>query len=301
MCQQRCLAAILFAGLLVVPAQAQVQLQWKLKEGDRFYLQGVSTTMQTLKIGGNPVEQKFESLSIDSYKVVSATADQIILEKKVESIEVKATGPGADQAAAALRKAKGAVFILTWDPRTNTITKLQGVAEFVKKAFADNPMLQQTMAATLNEESLREEQQNVLAGFLFSKPVQKGDKWTRKTMIPLGPLGGFSSEGEYLYQGKSRLGNRDVDKIEATWSLTYAPPKQKSGLPFEITKGDFKTPTAKGTYYFDTDNGKLAQTERKYNMKGTLTLSIMGQVVEMEMEMDQTSDIRLLDKAPVPE
>jgi hypothetical protein len=301
MCQPRCLAGILLAGLLVVPAQAQVQFQWKLKQGDRFYLEGTSTTTQTLKVMGNPIEQKFESVVVDGYKVVRATADQVILEKKVEAIQVKASGLGADRVADALGKAKGAVFLLTWDPRTSTITKLQGVAEFVKKTFADNPTLQQTMAATFNEESLREEQQNILAGFLFDKPVKPGDKWTRKTTISLGPLGSFASDGEYLYQGKSRLDNRDLDRIDATWTLTYMPPKQKGAFPFEITKGDFKTPTAKGTYYFDAEHGRLARAERRYNMKGTLTLSTMGQVVELEMEMDQTSKIRLLDKVPVSE
>jgi len=301
MYQSRCLAVILVAGLLVVPAQAQVRLQWKLKEGDRFYLEGTSTTMQNLRVMGNPIEQKFESVVVDGYKVVSATADQVILEKKVVAIQVKASGLGADQVADALRKAKGAVFLLTWDPRTSTITKLQGVAEFVKKTFADNPTLQQTMAATFNEESLREEQQNILAGFLCDKPVNKGDKWTRKTTIPLGPLGSFSSDGEYLYQGKSRLDNRELERIDATWTLTYMPPKQKGAFPFEITKGNFKTPTAKGTYYFDVESGRLARTERMYSMKGTLTLSTMGQVVEMEMEVDRTSKIRLLEKAPAPE
>jgi hypothetical protein len=80
--------------------------------------------------------------------------------------------------------------------------------------------------------------------------------------------------------------------------LTYAPPKNKGGLPFEITKGEFKIPTAKGTYYFDAAAGKLAQVERKYTMKGTLTLSAAGQQFAMEMEMDQTSKVSLLDKAP---
>jgi hypothetical protein len=301
MCQLRYLAVMLASGLLIAPAQAQVQLQWKLNEGDRFYLETTSTTVQTLKIMGTPVEQKFETRAVDGYKVTRKTADQIILEKKIESIRVNATGPGADPAAESLRKSKGAVFVLTFDPHTNTITKLEGVTDFIQKAFADNPVLKQTMAATLNADSLREEQQNILAGFLSDKPVKRGDKWTRKAMIPLGPLGGFTSEGEYRYQGRSRLDNRELDKIDATWILTYVPPKQKGGLPFEISKGEFKTPTAQGSYYFDTDRGKLAQAERKYNMKGTLTLSAMGQVVEMEMEMDQTSKIRLLDRAPTPE
>jgi hypothetical protein len=301
MWRQPCLAAILLIGAFDTPARAQVQLQWKFKEGDKFYLETTGTTKQTMTIMGNPLEQQFDTVTVDSYRVARKAADQIILEKKIEAMKVKATGPGAELASQSAEKVKGAVFTLTLDPRTNTITKVQGVAEFIKKAFSDNPIMEQTMAATLNDESVREEQQNVLTGFLADKPVTKGDKWTRKAKIPLGPIGTFSSQGEFTYQGKSKLDNHELDQIDATWNLSYAPPGNKGGLPFTISKGDFKTSTAKATYYFDSSSGKLVQLERKYHMKGTMTLSVMGQDVEMEMEMDQASKIRLLDKAPASE
>jgi hypothetical protein len=293
--------AVLAIGLFAVPVQAQVQLRWKWKEGDRFFLETTGTTKQTMKIMGNPFQQEFETTSVDSYKVEKMTADQVVLQKKIEAMKVKATGPGADAAEKSAQKAQGAVFTLTLDPRTNNVTKVEGVTEFVKKAFSDNSAMQQAMAATLNDDSLRDEQQNVLTGFLSDKPVRKGDKWTRKSKIPLGPIGGFSSVGEFTYEGKSTLQNKELDKIDAIWTLTYSPPTKKGGLPFEISKGDFKTSTAKGSYYFDSINGKLVKLERNYNIKGTITMSTAGQNVEMEMEMDQTSKVRLLDKAPGPD
>lgn len=298
MWQKGCPAAVLVLGALAIQAQAQVPLQWKWKEGETFYLETSGTTKQTMKVMGNPVEQEFETRTLDSYRVVSKAADRIILEKKIEAMNVKATGQGADRASQSAQKVKGAVFTLTLDPRTNTITKVEGVAAFVKKAFGDDPLMQQTMAATLNDESLRAEQQNVLTVFLFDRPVAKGQKWTRKSTIPLGPIGDFSSDGEFTYQGKGTLHNREVDRIDATWTLTYAPPQNKGGLPFTISKGSFQTPTAKATYFFDAAAGKLVQSDRLYNMKGTLTLSVIGQDVEMEMEMSQVSKIRLLDKPP---
>jgi hypothetical protein len=292
------LAAVLLSGALAVPGQAQVQLQWKWTEGEKFFLETKGTTKQTMKVMGNPIEQQFDTTTVDSYKVIKKTPDQIILEKRIESMQVKATGPGADLADQSAQKAIGAVFTLTLDPRTNTITRVEGVSEFVKKAFSDNAALQQTMAATLNEDSVRAEQQNILTGYLSDKPVQKGDKWPRQSKIPLGPIGNFTSQGEFTYQGKSTLQNRELDKVAAVWTLTYAPPKAKGGLPFEITKGDFKTANATGTYYFDSRLGKLAFIDRKYNMKGAITMSAMGREVEMEIDMDQTSTVRLLDKAP---
>jgi hypothetical protein len=286
-------------GFPVGPAQAQVQLQWKLKEGDTFYLEATGTTKQTMKVMGAPVQQEFDTTVVDSYKVVKKTADEIVLEKKVEAMKVKPAGQGAETADQLAQKVKGAVFKVTVDPHSNTVTKVEGASAFVNRVFADNPAMKQTLSATLNDDSLRDEQQNILLGFLSDKPVQKGDKWNRSSKIPLGPIGAFSSLGEFTYQGKSPLNGKEFDKIDAAWALTYAPPgKDKGGLPFEITKGDFKATTAKGTYFFDSENGKLVQLDRQYIMKGTITMSALGQELEMEMEMDQTSKIRLLDKAP---
>jgi hypothetical protein len=218
MSRQRWLAAVLATGALAVPAPAQVQLQWKLKDGDKFYLETTGTTKQTMKFMGNPIEQAFETTTVDSYKVVKKAADQIILEKKSESMKVNATGQGAEQAKQSAQKVTGAIFTLTLDPRTNTVTKVEGATEFIKRVFSDDPIMQQAMTATLNDDSLREDQQNVLVGFLFDKPVNKGDRWTRTSKMLLGPIGGFSSEGQFTYQGRTRLNDRDVDRIDATWS-----------------------------------------------------------------------------------
>src|SRR5438067_1226448 len=52
MWRQHWLTAVLAMGTVAVPASAQVQLQWKLKDGDKFYLETTSTTKQTMKLMG---------------------------------------------------------------------------------------------------------------------------------------------------------------------------------------------------------------------------------------------------------
>src|SRR5438128_9866779 len=109
-------AAVLVIGALVVPAQAQVQLQWKWKEGDKFYLESRGTTKQTMKVMGTPIQQELETTTVDSYKVVKKSTDQVILEKKIESMNVKGAGQGVETAEQVYQKVKGAVLTLTLDP-----------------------------------------------------------------------------------------------------------------------------------------------------------------------------------------
>jgi hypothetical protein len=298
MWQRFWLGGLLVLGGLATPVHGQVKLEWKFKEGDKFYLESVNTTKHTMKIGGRVNNQDVENTTVDSYEVVKTDADQIVLKKTVESVDAKTSGLGAEEAASAAKKMKGAVFMVTVDPRRSVVTKVEGVEEYVKKITGGNPLQQQAMSLSVNEATVREDVQNILVGFLPEKPAEKGETWTRKAKLSMGPIGSFDTTGQYTYRGKSKLDGKPVDKIDVKWTFTYVPPKDKGGFPFEISKGDLKTDSATGTYYFDADGGKLVQMDRKYRIKGTLTIKSMDQQLLMEIDQDATSKTRLLDKAP---
>src|SRR5262249_23034817 len=90
---------------------------------------------------------------------------------------------------------------------------------------------------------------------------------------------------------------KKLDKIEAVSTLKYVAPKKAAG-PFGITKGDMKFDKSKATYYFDAEAGRLVQLENRVSGKGKLTMSVMGQELEVEMEVDQSAKGRVLDKKP---
>ena len=120
MCQQRCLAVIVLAGLVVVPAQAQVQLQWRLNEGDRFYLQGMSTTTQTAaSVDYVAIKGRQQATwSSGDYAVIGTTL-QIIGETLCEAVDVAAGDRVLDVAAgngnAALAAARRGADVVATD------------------------------------------------------------------------------------------------------------------------------------------------------------------------------------------
>src|SRR5689334_10842250 len=115
---QRCsIGAVLALAVLAVPAHAQVQLEWKFKEGDKFYFETVNSFKQSMKTLGKELRQDMDMTFVLGVTVQKVNADKsAVLEEKIESVEVKnAGGPtGAIPAEDPFnQKVKGASFRIT--------------------------------------------------------------------------------------------------------------------------------------------------------------------------------------------
>ena len=116
-----------------------------------------------------------------------------------------------------------------------------------------------------------------------------------KAVVPFGPLGSFKASNEYTLQGKED-GNA---KIAVKSDLRYSPPKAGQGIGglFTITKGNLKSEGA-GTLVFDPQKGRLVRYNMSMVFRGSLTMDIMGNSVEVDISMDQNSTSRVLDRNP---
>src|ERR1700730_13285214 len=81
-----------------VPVQAQVNLEWKLKKGDRFYLQTETTSKQVMELPGKEVgkeiKQDVSRTSVLQFQVEDKTSEgNYIIKQTVEGMMVKT---GAD-------------------------------------------------------------------------------------------------------------------------------------------------------------------------------------------------------------
>src|SRR5262249_45048470 len=144
----------------------------------------------------------------------------------------------------------------------------------------------------LTEDTMKQGIQEAFA-FMPGKPVNKGDSWKRKMSLSMGPMGTFVVDQDYTYQGKGKDGEESAVKV----GYGYEPPKADAGgLPFKITKGEFKTEEAKGILIFDPVAGRLVRHEFKAKLKGSMTIDVAGQTATMDLQQETDTKIRVLDK-----
>jgi len=302
-----CLGAILVLAGTTVSAVGQTKLEWKLKEGDQFFLQTINALRQTIQSTATTITE--ETTTVQRFRVVKQDARQLVLEKTLRSRRVKNTflGPGNqadaqkkldERSAQIAKKLEGAVCTILVEPSTGKIVEVRGVDEHIAKAFGDKPELEKTVAAEVSAKTVKQEMETIFTSLLPGRPVQRGDAWEKRTVISFGPIGEFAADGNYAYEGKSDWDGKSADRVDVAWTLTYAPPGKDSGLPYTIKRAALKTEKAKGTYYFDADKGRLVHFGRTVQVKGMLEILLGSDQAQIEIEEEQRTTIRLLDRDP---
>ncbi len=278
-------------ALLAGPALADdaVKLEMKFKEGDKFYVETVSSTKTVMDILGKN-ESAIDSTQVTSITVKKSDKDGVVLVERIESLKNKNL-PGADKIMDAL---KGATITLTLNNK-GEVTKIEGYDEFMKKLSADNEQTGKMLRSFMSEDTIKATASENFA-FLPAKAVSKGDTWKRPQTIPLGPMGSLKGESTYTFKGAGK----DGEEISFDQSLEYAPPKEgDDSLLFKITKGEMKADKSSGTKTFDASKGRLVKTEQTTKMKGSFTFESAGTSMTVTMEMTQTVKTRILDKNPL--
>ncbi len=290
---------VLVLGVLAAPVQAQdqVKLEWKFNKGDKFYVEDISTLKQKIEIMGKTIDQTLKTTMITSYTVKNKTDEGVVLEQKFEDVVVKAQGGLGGDLDRYMEKLKGGVFTLTVG-KGGKITKFEGYDAFIKKltegAGADDAG--KYVRLLLSEDLLRKSAEEAF-GFLPAEPVKKGETWSRGSLLPFGPLGSFKMTNEYTFQGVED-GNA---KLTLKAGLTYMLPKGDGGLGglFKVKRGNLKGEGARGTLYFDTEKGRLSRYSMSMIIRGGLTLDLMGNDLEVEITMDQSTNSRVLTRNPM--
>jgi hypothetical protein len=276
-------------------AQGQVQLRWRFKEGDTFFVEEAVAVKQTTKVMGNEEQHNLDVTRVSRFTVLKAGEGQTVLEQKVETVKVT-PGDGAKKGEADfLQKLEGAVFRITLGP-TQHVAKFEGYQELINKLAQDKEVARM-LRVLLTEDTLRRTAEALLE-FVPDKPVSPGGTWKAKLTMPFGPLGSLDTVNTYTLQGKEKADGREAEKITVAAVVAYAPPRVPSGLAFQITKGDIKAEEARGTIFFDEGAGRLVRSESRRRLKGTLTLSAMERTLDMDIDQEQTVKIRVLEKNP---
>ncbi len=293
------LGAVIALAVIAVPAHAQ-KLEWKFKQGEKFWMETKTDVKQTLTVAGMPMKPEMTNTTVASFTVISAMGTTVVLEETIESISVKANAPmgGGASVDKIMQEMKGAKFKVTLDTAKLDVTKFEGYDELIKKISGGDQMVEKFIRAVMTEETLKESAEEIFA-FLPPKPEDK--TWERSPKVPLGPLGTLEGKYKYTNAGTEKVNNKDAVKITVEASLAWkAPaPAAAAGLPFQVKKGQLDAKDAKGTILFDAEAGKLVKSDMKMQLNGKLTLAVGGADVELDMQQDQTVTMQYHDKNPV--
>lgn len=289
-------AGLLLLGL-VLPAPAQTALAWKFKEGDKFFVEAVTETKQTITIEEKKTTSGSTVTTVSSFEVKKADAGSYTLEQTVEGVKVKPDKTDDLSVGTAGRFAnilKGAKFTFTINGAGKiTSTKIEGYDELIKKLGGGNEAAEKGWRALLPEESVRGQLSDIFVP-LPEKAVDKGAAWERaETQTVSG--GTLKGDAVYTYQGKGK----DGEEIGVSRKLSYELPKEAvSGV--KVTKGDVKVEQATGTIVVDPASGRLVRSEQTTHVKGKLTTADSA-MKETTFDVDQTTTrtIKRVEKNPL--
>jgi RNA polymerase sigma factor (sigma-70 family) len=291
-------------------AQApRVFLKWKFEEGKPFYQVMTTTTTQSMKVMNNDVKQQQKQTFYFRWTPVKMDNGKWILKQKILGVKMdidigvapiqydSTKAANADSPLSDFFKALvGAEFTVTLD-REHRVEKIEGREEFVKKLMEANKQMTPLLDQILSEKALMEMVEPTFA-VVTGEPVEKGKKWTKQTTLDMGPIGKYTNDYTYTYEGQ----DKELDAIKVDTKLTYGPPEKPeghSGLPFKIRSADLKSKSSTGMVWFNRKKGRVEKSTMDLELTGKLTIEIGGQKTEVELSQTQKTTVQTMDRNPL--
>src|SRR5438093_2888995 len=103
---------VLLAAVAAQAGTQDVKMQWKFKEGDKFYVEDISNSKQTLMVLGQVQKVEEKTTTVTSYTIKKVTTDSVVMVMQFEHVDVRSDGP-AGQFSKFMEKAKGIPFTVT--------------------------------------------------------------------------------------------------------------------------------------------------------------------------------------------
>jgi hypothetical protein len=286
-------AAICAGFLLSPPLFAQRPLAWKVQQGDRFFIEEVTSVRQTIKIMGTETRQDFAQTKLLRYIVLGRNADgNLLLDKRIEAVKVSTEVGDAAPESKIAQLFEGAEFLVTLNPK-GRIVKADGLNELLDRLGRKMPEASKLLRALVSEETLTTTDVNL---FHFPPENAKDGAWQDSTVVPLGPLGRLEAVHDYRLVREEKKDS--IAKIAVTSKLTYALPPENAGHPIKVLRGFLKPEEARGTILFDVARGRIVHSETRRVLDGTLHVRVPGGSVDMDLHQEQTVTLRLLDRSP---
>jgi hypothetical protein len=266
-----------------------LRLEWKLRQGEKLFQDLRVVQKPSFVVQGIPITSSLQYRVVSSFTVQKASADKMIVRQRIESgqlLEADALTRGL--LAPLVAKLAGTESTIELDARMDVIS-FTGTAGKPQMGGLNLPGVQGLqMASLLDADGWKE-----LAQLTFFQPnrlLDAGAKWTKPLTHNWGALGNWTGKANYVYLGRKK----SLHQVDYALQLAYQAPKG-GGL---VTDAAFRPVQAGGAIIFDADKGKVVQAQERFQVRGQLTINLLGQNTVVDLEEDQLFFIRILDRMP---
>jgi hypothetical protein len=274
----------LVTSLPVAPAQAQVTLQYKFKEGDKFHCVNEVKMESQMTLGEKDfttkssftfdMTWKITEVGSDGKAKVVQTLDRIRYEQdgpqgksEFDSKKAKEPTDPLGKVMVPLYKAMvGAEFKVTMSAQgeVSDIRLPQKVVDALK-TMPGGKLVQETRKDFTGPGGLR----------LSKDAVKRGDSWKTRVEMKMEPVGTLVMDTKYTYEGKGEGDRKHLERIALQPTLAA---DVAAGSPDKVK---FTKQEGKGIAYFDNEKGRLVETSLVLKME--LEITNEGQTVPVKL------------------
>jgi hypothetical protein len=261
--------------------------------GQRLYQELIVTQKSVCRVQGLDSRCDLRYAVLSSLDLNQRNDGSLEVKQKVAAAKLRE----ADEATRALfgslvQKLPGATFTMRFSPQ-GELVRFEGAQDKVQAAAG--PAVDQAvlLASLIDRDGWKE-----LARYSFfqpPKPLQPGARWEQSMTHSWGSLGSWTGQVAYRFAGQQG----DVQQFPYAFKLTYVPPKSQARdqlLP--ISRASFQHGASGGTISFDPTKRRVTRIEERFQVKGQMTIEVLGQELPLDLDEDQSFRVRLLERDP---
>jgi hypothetical protein len=311
--------AVLAVGVLTLAAgpsaRAQVKLEYKYPEGKTLTYKTRVKANQTITIMGMDFPTESEGTVVESRVIGKRAGDSTLpVQEKVDSIKTDLSFPGGVQInfdskdpnfkidnelykflEDVFKLAGETAYTVVLDGK-NKVKAIEGTEKLLEKAEKLNEQVRAGLRSQLQADKIKAkfEQSH---GNLPDVLARQGEPWERtESMDSLGTE--MVLRKKYEYAGTEKKGDKTLDKITAKVLEIKLVEDPNSQAPQKLTKSDLKVDSSDETILFDREAGCVVESRGKLKVKGSMTLSVMGQELpgELEFTLETTRELQPVAK-----
>jgi hypothetical protein len=291
------------------PAEGKTALKFTALERNEPFYQVVETeTRQTIKAAGKVVVRKLNQALYVRWTPLGKKDGKYQLRQQIIGLKLTidtggktttydSTAPESkqtqDRATDFFKALPKREMIFTISPALEVVG-VDGRQEFVRAVSEPLPAVKTSLDTMLSEKAVKKMAESLWSA-LPPRPVAVGERWKKASELDFGPIGVYTTSLAYTLQGVQ--GGQARIRTEA--SLTYKAPKDGTGLPYVIKKGELIGRGGTGGAVFNVRRGRFDSVGTSTRLRGNFSILVGNATTEVSIEQTQSATARCQDTNPL--